>query len=219
MSNNKLFISNNQYLYFASKLKFQNERFFYVICNFVTLNNSKNNLLTAMKIIKCTPEYASQILDIFNDAILNSTALYDYKPWTMDTMKVWFETKAQHGFPVIGIVNDDGMLMGFGSYGQFRMRPAYKYTIENSLYVHRDHRGKGLGKILLNEIISHATSQNFHSIIAVIDASNEISLDLHRKAGFTQVGVFREVGYKFGRWLDAAFLQLNLETPEMPEEG
>lgn len=219
MSNNKLFISNNQYLYFASKLKFQNERFFYVICNFVTLNNSKNNLLTAMKIIKCTPEYASQILDIFNDAILNSTALYDYKPWTMDTMKVWFEAKAQHNFPVIGIVDDEGVLMGFGSYGQFRMRPAYKYTIENSLYVHRDHRGKGLGKILLNEIISHATSQNFHSIIAVIDASNEISLDLHRKAGFTQVGVFREVGYKFGRWLDAAFLQLNLETPEMPEEG
>ena len=219
MSNNKLFISNNQYLYFASKLKFQNERFFYVICNFVTLNNSKNNLLTAMKIIKCTPEYASQILDIFNDAILNSTALYDYKPWTMDTMKVWFETKAQHNFPVIGIVDDEGVLMGFGSYGQFRMRPAYKFTIENSLYVHRDHRGKGLGKILLNEIISHATSQNFHSIIAVIDASNEISLDLHRKAGFTQVGVFREVGYKFGRWLDAAFLQLNLETPEMPEEG
>lgn len=172
-----------------------------------------------MKIIKCTPEYASQILDIFNDAILNSTALYDYKPWTMDTMKVWFETKAQHNFPVIGIVDDEGVLMGFGSYGQFRMRPAYKYTIENSLYVHRDHRGKGLGKILLNEIISHATSQNFHSIIAVIDASNEISLDLHRKAGFTQVGVFREVGYKFGRWLDAAFLQLNLETPEMPEEG
>lgn len=219
MSNNKLFISNNQYLYFASKLKFQNERFFYVICNFVTLNNSKNNLLTAMKIIKCTPEYASQILDIFNDAILNSTALYDYKPWTMDTMKVWFETKAQHNFPVIGIVDDEGVLMGFGSYGQFRMRPAYKYTIENSLYVHRDHRGKGLGKILLNEIISHATSQNFHSIIAVIDASNEISLDLHRKAGFTQVGVFREVGYKFGRWLDAAFLQLNLDTPATPEEG
>lgn len=219
MSNNKLFISNNQYLYFASKLKFQNERFFYVICNFVTLNNSKNNLLTAMKIIKCTPEYASQILDIFNDAILNSTALYDYKPWTMDTMKVWFETKAQHNFPVIGIVDDEGVLMGFGSYGQFRMRPAYKYTIENSLYVHRDHRGKGLGKILLNEIISHATSQNFHSVIAVIDASNEISLDLHRKAGFTQVGVFREVGYKFGRWLDAAFLQLNLDTPATPEEG
>lgn len=172
-----------------------------------------------MKIVKCTPEYASQILDIFNDAILHTTALYDYKPWTMDTMKVWFETKAQHGFPVIGIVNDEGVLIGFGSYGQFRVRPAYKYTIENSLYVHRDHRGKGLGKILLNEIIRHATSQNFHSIIAVIDASNEISIDLHRKAGFEQVGVFREVGYKFGRWLDAAFLQLNLITPETPEEG
>ena len=85
--------------------------------------------------------------------------------------------------------------------------------------MHRDHRGKGLGKILLNEIIRHATNQNFHSIIAVIDATNEISIDLHRKAGFEQVGVFREVGYKFGRWLDAAFLQLNLNTPEAPEGG
>lgn len=172
-----------------------------------------------MKIIECTPKYSAQILEIFNDAILNTTALYDYKPWTMDTMKVWFETKAQFNYPVIGIVDDNDELMGFGSYGQFRVRPAYKYTIENSLYVHPKHRGKGLGKILLNEIIRHATNQNFHSIIAVIDASNEISINLHRKAGFTQVGVLSEVGYKFGRWLDAVFLQLNLKTPEIPVEG
>ena len=106
-----------------------------------------------MKITACSSEYASQILDIFNDAILNTTALYDYKPWTMETMKVWFATKEQHNFPVIGIVDDENRLLGFGSYGQFRLRPAYKYTIENSVYVHRDHRGKGLGKLLLQEII------------------------------------------------------------------
>ena len=170
-----------------------------------------------MKIILCTPDYASQILDIFNDAILNTTALYDYKPWTMDTMKAWFEMKSEHDFPVIGIVDENDKLLGFGSYGMFRVRPAYKYTIENSLYVHKDHRGKGLGKILLQEIINHATAQNFHCIIGVIDAANDVSISLHKKFGFEEVGVFKQVGFKFDKWLDAAFLQLTLSTPENPK--
>ncbi|MBP1675961.1 MAG: acetyltransferase [Bacteroidetes bacterium] len=172
-----------------------------------------------MKIIQCTPEYAPQILEIFNDAILNTTALYDYKPWTMDTMKVWFATKAEHGFPVIGLIDEDGRLMGFGSYGMFRVRPAYKYTIENSLYVHRDFRGRGLGKILLEQIINSAREQNFHCIVAVIDAENTLSVALHQKYGFQTVGTFKQVGYKFGRWLDAAFMQLMLDTPLNPEEA
>ncbi len=169
-----------------------------------------------MKIILCTEEYAPQILAIYNDAILNTTALYDYKPWTMETMKTWFAYKREHNYPVIGIVTDDGVLMGFGSYGQFRVRPAYKYTIENSLYVHQSYRGQGLGKVLLEQIISHATAQEYHSIIAVIDAENELSIGLHAKFGFQHVGTFKEVGFKFGRWLDAAFLQLNLPTPATP---
>lgn len=169
-----------------------------------------------MKIISCTFEYAAQILDIFNDAILNTTALYDYEPWTMDTMRVWFDTKIQHGFPVIGVVDDENRLLGFGSYGMFRVRPAYKYTIENSLYVHRDFRGQGLGKILLEEIIRKAREQDFHCIVAVIDAENATSIALHQKFGFNQVGVFKEVGFKFGRWLDAAFLQLTMDTPKEP---
>lgn len=169
-----------------------------------------------MKLISCSEEYAEQILDIYNDAILNTTALYDYKPWTMETMKTWFAYKREHNYPVIGIINDEGRLMGFGSYGQFRVRPAYKYTIENSLYVHRDFRGQGLGKILLEQIIEHAAAQDYHSIIAVIDAANELSIGLHAKFGFKLVGTFNEVGFKFGRWLDAAFMQLNLSTPASP---
>ncbi len=172
-----------------------------------------------MKIIQCTPVFSSQILEIFNDAILNTTALYDYKPWTMETMKVWFETKAQNDFPVIGILDEDNRLMGFGSYGTFRIRPAYKYTIENSLYVHKDFRGKGLGKILLGEIIKNATQQNFHCIVGVIDASNEISIQLHKSFGFELSGRIKQVGYKFGRWLDADFYQLILPVPEYPVEG
>jgi L-amino acid N-acyltransferase len=172
-----------------------------------------------MKIINCTEEYASQILTIFNDAILNTTALYDYNPWTMDTMRIWFETKRQHYFPVIGLIDDNGQLMGFGSYGQFRIRPAYKYTIENSLYVHRDYRGRGLGKILLAEIIEHAKQQQYHCIIGVIDAENTVSIGLHESFGFKNVGTFKEVGFKFGKWLDAAFMQLTLPTPNKPVEG
>jgi len=172
-----------------------------------------------MHLINCSEEYASQILEIFNDAILNSTALYDYKPWTMNTMRLWFETKRQHNFPVIGLLNDSGTLMGFASYGQFRIRPAYKYTIENSLYVHRNFRGQGLGKILLTQLIENAKAQQYHCIVGVIDAENAVSIGLHEKFGFKNVGTFKEVGYKFGKWLDATFMQLNLPTPENPVEG
>ncbi len=172
-----------------------------------------------MHLINCSEEYASQILEIFNDAILNSTALYDYKPWTMNTMRLWFETKRQHNFPVIGLLNDSGTLMGFASYGQFRIRPAYKYTIENSLYVHRNFRGQGLGKILLTQLIENAKAQQYHCIVGVIDAENAVSIGLHEKFGFKNVGTFKEVGYKFGKWLDATFMQLNLPTPENPIEG
>lgn len=171
-----------------------------------------------MKIIQCTSEYASQILEIFNDAILNTTALYDYQPWTMETMEIWFRTKAEHNFPVIAAVDDENRLLGFGTYGVFRIRPAYKYSIENSVYVHRNHRGKGIGEILLREIIRQATEQNYHTIIGVIDATNEASISLHKKCGFSDTGTIRQVGYKFGRWLDATFMQLILPTPESPDE-
>jgi len=172
-----------------------------------------------MKIITLTREYANEVLDIFNDAILNSTALYDYKVWTEDIIESWFETKKQNNFPIIGLVDDDNNLLGFGSYGTFRIRPAYKYTIENSLYVHKDHRGKGYGKILLNEIIKNATSQNYHCIIGVIDSANKVSVELHKSFGFELSGTFKQVGYKFGKWLDADFYQLILPTPLEPKDG
>lgn len=172
-----------------------------------------------MKIISCTPEYSSQILEIFNDAILNTTALYDYNPWTLDTIKTWFELKAGHNFPIIGIIDDNNRLLGFGSYGVFRLRPAYKYTVENSLYVHKDYRGNGLGKILLAEIIKNATVQNYHCIVGVIDSSNTTSISLHKSYGFQFSGRIEQVGYKFNRWLDVDFYQLILPTPENPVDG
>ena len=171
-----------------------------------------------MHIKSCTEKQLPEILDIFNDAILNSTALYDYKVRTMETMHQWYNDKLAHNYPVLGAFDEAGMLLGFATYGMFRVRPAYKYTVEHSVYVRHDKRGKGIGKILLKEIIKKAEEQNFHVMVGVIDATNEVSIKLHEKEGFVHTGTMKEVGYKFGKWLDAAFYQLTLKSPENPNE-
>ncbi|MEI6753892.1 MAG: N-acetyltransferase family protein [Paludibacter sp.] len=171
-----------------------------------------------MQIKPCTEKQLPEILAIFNDAILNSTALYDYKIRTMETMVAWYDDKLTHNYPVIGAFDDAGVLLGFATYGMFRVRPAYKYTVEHSVYVRADKRGMGTGKILLREIIQKALEQDFHVMVGVIDASNDVSIELHEKEGFVLTGIMKEVGYKFGKWLDAAFYQLILKTPINPTE-
>lgn len=175
--------------------------------------------LGLMRIIRCDPSHAGEILAIFNDAILNSTALYDYKPRTPEMMTAWFEAKQKGNYPVIGVLSDPGRLMGFGSYGPFRAWPAYKYTVEHSIYVAQECRGRGVGKILLQEIIAGARAQNFHVLVGGIDSQNATSIRLHTRFGFEHAGRIREVGFKFGRWLDLDFYQLILETPKEPVDG
>ena len=170
------------------------------------------------KLKSCTEVQLPEILDIFNDAILNSTALYEYKVRTLERMNVWYADKLKSNYPVVGAFSLDGKLLGFSTYGMFRVQPAYKYTVEHSVYVRSDMRGHGLGKVLLREIIRKADEQNYHSLIGVIDADNTVSIKLHENEGFVHVGVLKESGYKFGRWLDAAFYQLRLKTPEVPTE-
>jgi L-amino acid N-acyltransferase YncA len=164
-------------------------------------------------------EHADAILEILNDAILHTTALYDYRPRPPESMRTWFDAKDRGGFPVLGLVDDDGKLLGFASYGTFRAWPAYKYTVEHSIYVAAAWRGQGLGKVLLREIISHARAQNYHVLVGAIDSENAISIRLHQQFGFEYAGTIRQVGFKFGRWLDAEFYQLILETPAQPVEG
>jgi L-amino acid N-acyltransferase len=171
-----------------------------------------------MKIIDCDKSYSRSILEIFNDAIINSTALYDYKPRTMENMENWFTIKTSNNFPVIGVVDEQNELLGFGSYGTFRAWPAYHYTLEHSLYIHKDHRRKGIGKILLKEIIARAVEQNYHCLVAGIDSSNTVSIKLHESFGFEFSGRIKQAGYKFSRWLDLDFYQLILPTPEHPVE-
>jgi len=172
-----------------------------------------------MRIISCGQDRAAEILTILNEAIENSTALYDYQPRSPATMQAWFEAKQRGQYPVIGIVSDEDRLLGFGTYGSFRNWPAYKYTIEHSLYIERTHRGQGLGRRLLVELIDAARRQNYHALIGGIDAQNAASIALHRQLGFEPCGTIRHAGFKFGRWLDLQFYELLLDKPAHPCDG
>ncbi len=173
-----------------------------------------------LRLVACSHDaHAQAILDILNDAIVTSTALYDYQPRPLASMRTWFDAKAAGGFPVIGAVDDAGTLMGFASYGMWRAFPAYKYSVEHSVYVHKDHRGKRLALKLMQALIEAARAQGKHMMIGAIDASNAASIALHRKLGFADAGTVRQAGFKFGRWLDVAFWQLILDTPADPVDG
>jgi len=173
-----------------------------------------------VKLITCDPRrHSDAILGIFNEAIAHSTALYDYKLRTSQDMAAWFDGKARKHYPVLGVENGAGELMGFASYGQFRERPAYKYTIEHSVYVDTRFRGQGVGRKLLEAVIVEAEIQDYHVMVGGIDASNAVSIKLHESLGFTSCGIVRQAGFKFGRWLDLAFYQLILKTPASPVDG
>jgi L-amino acid N-acyltransferase len=174
-----------------------------------------------MKVVACTRHHAPEILAIYNEAIANTTALWDYKPRTLAMMDAWFDAKERGDYPVIGVVDDSdaGALMGFGTYGIFRERPAYKYSVEHSVYVAPPFRGRGVGRTLLREVIAAATAQDYHVLVGGIDAGNAVSITLHEKFGFTHAGTIKQAGFKFGRWLDLAFYQLILKTPAQPVDG
>lgn len=173
-----------------------------------------------MKVIPCQFKLHGQaILDIFNEAIVNSTALYDYEPRNLATIQTWFQIKAEHNYPIIGIEDNNGRLMGFATYGTFRTHAAYQYSVEHSVYVEAKFRGKGIGKKLLQELVLLAQQQNYHTIIGGIDAENTISIKLHQSLGFTHCGSIKQVGFKFDRWLNLEFYQLILSTPNLSTEN
>ena len=174
----------------------------------------------ALKIIDCQENRHSEaILAIFNEVIATSTALYDYHPRTPEVMKSWFEAKRKGGYPVLGVEDSSGQLLGFASYGAFRAWPAYKYSVEHSIYVDSRFRGRGVGRLLLEQLIESARGRDYHVLIGGIDAANKPSIALHESLGFTHCGTIPQVGFKFGRWLDLSFYQLILPTPLRPLDG
>ena len=157
------------------------------------------------------------ILAIYNHAIEKTTAVFEYRPHTLAMRREWFRAKAAAGLPIVVAVEEESVI-GFASYGPFRAWPAYQDTVEHSVYVDASSRGRGVGGALLNEVVAEARRHDIHAVIAGITTDNLPSLRLHRALGFVEVAHFREVGYKFGRWLDLTFLQLLLDTPSHPSE-
>ena len=159
------------------------------------------------------PEDAAAICAIFNAAIRTTTASFRERPVSVAERAAWLAEKAAQGRPVFVAELTDGRLQtvaGWATYGPWRAADGYRFTVENTVYVAEEWRGRGIGAALLAETVAHARAAGLHAMIAVIEASNAVSLRLHAQQGFAEVARFREVGYKFGRWLDLVFMELVL---------
>lgn len=149
---------------------------------------------------------AEAIRAIYNHEVSHTTVTFDLVPRTASEQVQWLEQHAG-GHPAIVAVDPTGSVLGFGSLSPWRPRPAYSPTVEDSVYVHPDRRGAGVGGILLRELVRLAEAHGFHSIMARIVGGHEASIALHARCGFEAAGVEREVGRKFGKWLDVVVMQ------------
>lgn len=150
------------------------------------------------------------INDIYNEAVLTTTATYDVEPQSIDARVKWFRDHEEAGMPMF-VAEENGIVVGWSSLSTFRGKEGYRFTAENSIYITESHRGLGLGRRMLAGLIDAAREIGLHSIIAGIDADTEASIRLHASFGFVKVGHMRQVGRKFDRWLDAVFMQLILD--------
>ena len=153
------------------------------------------------------------ILVIYNEAVLNTTASYDYEPRSLENRRIWFEDHRKINFPILIAESPDEGIVGWGSLNRYHDRPGYRFTAENSVYVATSHQGQGIGFALLSSLITAANSLNLHTIIAAVDAENLVSIRLHHRLGFKTVARFPEIGFKFDRWLDVVYLQFLLPKP------
>jgi L-amino acid N-acyltransferase len=149
---------------------------------------------------------ADTIRAIYNVEVAESTVTFDMVPRTLDEQLAWIDEHSG-GHPAIVAVDGDGTVIGFGSLSPWRERPAYAGSVEDSVYVHRDHRGRGVGRLLLDELMRLGRDHGFHTVIARIVGGHEASIALHAVCGFDQVGIEREVGRKFKQWLDVVLMQ------------
>jgi L-amino acid N-acyltransferase YncA len=151
------------------------------------------------------PSDAEAVREIYNTEVTGSTVTFDMVPRSLEEQRQWLEARA--GALAVVVAEDDGVVVGFASISPYRDRPAYSTTVEDSVYVRRDQRGKGLGRALLAEIVDVAAKQGFHTVMARIVGHHDASIELHRSLGFEVVGVEKEVGRKFNRWLDVVVMQ------------
>ena len=166
-----------------------------------------------MNIRHATPADLPGILAIYNEVIEHSTAIYALAPTTLAERRTWFEARVQGGYPVL-VATQGETIVGFASFGDWRGTwPGYRYTVEHTVHVRADARGRGTGKQLVEALFPLALMLKKHVMIGGVDASNESSIRFHERLGFERVAHFHEVGHKFGRWLDLVFVQRLLEAP------
>lgn len=153
------------------------------------------------------------ILAIYNHAIETTTAVFSYEPHTLQMRREWFESKRVNGHPVLVAQRGD-RVAGFATYGAFRAWPAYSHTVEHSVYTAPEFRRQGIARSLMHALISQARASGLHAMVGGVVAENIESIRLHESLGFSEVAHFREVGYKFERWLDLKFFELLLGAPD-----
>jgi L-amino acid N-acyltransferase YncA len=161
---------------------------------------------TRIEIRDATMDDAEAIRAIYNDAVMNTTAVFDYVPREPQAQRDWLQMKAEQTLPVL-VAEESGSVLGYASYGPFRPWPAYLYTVENAIYIAPDRRGRGIGQTLLPALIAAARRNGRRSMVAAITAENAASLHLHEKLGFVRTGLIKDSGWKFERWLDLVLLQ------------
>ncbi|MGV8916491.1 MAG: GNAT family N-acetyltransferase [Pseudomonas sp.] len=157
------------------------------------------------------------IRDIYNDAVLNTTAIWNEQAVDLANRQAWFDLRQTQGYPILVVVdaaaND---VLGYSSFGDWRPFDGFRHTVEHSVYVRADQRGNGLGPLLMQALIERAKTCDKHMMVAAIESGNVASIRLHERLGFTITGQMAEVGTKFGRWLDLTFMQLNLTPNAAP---
>lgn len=149
------------------------------------------------------------IMGIYNEAVANTTAIWNETLVDLANREEWFKVRLARGFPVL-VADVGGQVAGYASYGDWRAFEGFRHTAEHSVYIHPDHRGAGLGRKLMQALVDNASERGIHVMIACVEAGNTASIRLHESLGFRNVGTFSEVGTKFGRWLDLTCLELRV---------
>jgi phosphinothricin acetyltransferase len=153
------------------------------------------------------------ILEIYNEAVLNTTATADYEPQTLDKRLEWFDIRESGGYPIL-VAEERGRIVGWSSLSPYHSRPGYRFSAEISVYVAADWRGQGIGKLLLPPLLEAGIARGLHAIVASIDSENEASIRLHAAHGFDMKCRLNQLIYKFDRWLDVVYMEKILSTDD-----
>ena len=165
-----------------------------------------------MMIRPATEQDIPEITAIYNEVVVNSTAVWTEKQDTEAERLAWMSARRGLGYPVL-VATEGSTVLGYGTFGDFRAWPGYRHSVELSVYIHADRRGRGLGHAIVGELIAAASTLGKHALIAGIDGGNMASIRLHERAGFVEVARMPDIGRKFGRWLDLIFMQRFLDAP------